>query len=146
MFESPLPRAVLCVVAIVIGACQPNPASYGPLAVLGPSTGSSDSLGGTGDLSITPDCVTLSLPNGETLLLVWHSNRVTWSEQRHEIAFENVDGESFVLSDGGEVTVGGESLIGDGGELNREVEWIAELDPGCQGEAFIVTQVSAPPT
>jgi hypothetical protein len=71
---------------------------------------------------------------------------VTWSEERQEIVFENVDGESFVLSDGLEVTVGGESLIGDGGELNREVEWIAELDPGCQGEAFIVTQVSAAST
>ncbi|MGH8875551.1 MAG: hypothetical protein ACRDVM_09935, partial [Acidimicrobiia bacterium] len=58
-----------------------------------------------------------------------------------EIIYTGPRGESFKIRSGDVVTVGGESLIGDSGEV-ASVDWIAQPGESCPGERFIVHSVS----
>ena len=116
---------------------------FGPLAVI-ESPGGSDALGGTGPVHIDDDCVTMTLSNGDILLLIWHAAEVRWDEQEQEITFSSAaspDAEPITIRDGDTITVGGASLEGDV-PVERNLSWLATPNPACGGELWAVDSVT----
>ena len=115
---------------------------YGPLAVLDGPGGGPQARGGRGPIRIDGNCVTVTIENGEVLLLVWQSANVTWDDQNQAIVFSDVarNTEPITLHDGDTITVGGASLEGDL-PLERELDWLATPHPACGGEEWAVSSV-----
>ncbi len=133
-------RIAAAAVLAMVGACSSETASYGPLAVLGPDAGGSTALGGTGAVTIGDACVTLAREDGEELLLIWHSDDIEWDGGERSIVFATRGSEPLVIRSGDVISVGGESLIGDV-PVERDLEWLAPIDPSCSGRAWIVSGV-----
>ena len=109
----------------------------GPLAVFeDPGTGAVLALGGTGPIHIADACVTMTLPNGEALLLVWRSAEVRWDENQREIKTV-ADAALITIRDGDTITVGGVSLQ-DHVPVTRNLVWLATPQASCEGRQFAV--------
>jgi hypothetical protein len=115
--------------------------NLGPLAVFDdPGTGAVLALGGTGPIHIEDACVTMTLPNGEALLLVWRSAEVRWDENQREITFSSkavADAAPITIRDGDTITVGGESLQ-DHVPVTRNLVWLATPQASCEGRQWAV--------
>ncbi|MGH9053793.1 MAG: hypothetical protein ACRDWX_12395 [Acidimicrobiia bacterium] len=92
-------------------------------------------------MTIGDECVTLKIANDAELLLIWRRDQVQWFSETGEITYTGPRGESFAISSGDVITVGGESLIGDTG-AQTDVDWIVHPDESCPGERFIVHSAS----
>lgn len=124
----------LLLLVIVLAACRPSAADFGPLAVVGPSEGAATAVGGTGTVRIGDSCVTLQLNNGTELLLVWHSDHVRWNRETGEMSYSGPDSEPRSVHSGDVITVGGTSIL----PVGTELDWVAPVDETCTGEKFLV--------
>lgn len=117
--------------------------AVGPLAVVDYGDGgASQTLGGTGELSISDECVTVIRDNGSKVLPVWLNVSIEWVASSATIRFTQPDGTVLDLNDGDTVTLGGEVLFGDEPVRDgSDIPWIQEPGPGCEGEPFIVSEV-----
>jgi hypothetical protein len=129
----------MATLSLAVAACDAS-TSYGPMAVIEPEDAFPGALGGTGIVNITDRCVTLDL-EGDTLLLAWHADHVTWLPETGEIDFHGPIGDPLVIGDGDTVTIGGASLVRDPGD-DRPVNWVVEPDPSCEGQPWSVATVS----
>ena len=111
-------------------------------------------LGGTGPIDIGKSCVTMTLANGEVLMLVWGSRQVGWDEEEREIAFTSAGvghAEPIIIHDGDVITVGGASLLSDEpvtraplAWLAAPLAWLAAPHPSCSGEPWAVSGLTKP--
>ncbi|WP_089956861.1 hypothetical protein [Lentzea xinjiangensis] len=105
-----------------------------------PGRGESTSLGGTGRLHVTERCVELEpAETGARKLLAWRSAQVEWSAGT--ILFTTANGDGLTIRAGDAVSVSGEDLVGDE-PVERDLRWVAEPDPSCARDVFIVHDVS----
>jgi len=120
------------------GGQVPGNRDFGPMAVTNAGGGNA-AHGGTGPIDIGENCVTMPLPNGETLLLVWHAKEVQWNEDKREITYRLgglPESEPITIRDGDIISVGGSGL--DSWQL-ASFTWFAKPHPSCIGQAWGVT-------
>lgn len=132
-------RVGVALVAMVAAGCSEEDAS--PLAILDESDTSTISLARPeeGVLSITDDCVTLSLNEvPREITLVWRSAQVVWDEERSVIRFEDPDDGPIELSNGQVVEVGGEGTIGN---VPPDPPWLVEPAGSCPTDFFTVHDI-----
>ena len=129
-----------------VAACDSSP-DFGPLAVLH-TTGGLQARGGTGPVHIGNDCVTVTVENGDDLLLIWHQHEegweVGWNEDEREIAFSAPGEPPVTIRDGDIITVGGASLVGDV-PVERERDWLATPHESCTSKQWVVSSVTKEP-
>lgn len=116
---------------------------YGPLAVVEGPGGGPQARGGAGPIRFDGSCVTVTVENGDVLLLVWQSANVTWDGQAQAIIFSDVarNTEPITIRDGDTIEVGGASLEDDV-PSERELDWLATPHPTCEGEEWFVSGVT----
>jgi len=135
-----LPAELRKSVTLTVSGGSPPGHDFGPLAVI-EGLGGDDALGGTGCVRIDDRCVTMTLSNGETLLLVWHASEVRWDEEDREITFSSVRGsEPIKIRDGDIITVGGAGL-GNDVPVERDLLWLSPPHESCTGEPWAVSEV-----
>lgn len=133
---------VFAFLVLVGTACESAPEDdLGPLAVVDfGGGGASLAAGGTGEVRISDDCVSVVLDNGQTVLPVWHQGDAEWDEDDRSIHF-GPEGDAVVIHAGDRVALGGESLEDDDPSLRGDIPWVKEPAEGCAGERFLVDQV-----
>lgn len=109
-------------------------ARWGPLAVVEGGRGSDAALI-RGVLVITDDCVLLD-ERGESVLLVWPDDMVSWDAGNATVEVPTGDGPTEELHDGDTVRLGGGgSSVAEGGlpaaDFVESIDWIAAPDPSC---------------
>lgn len=146
-----LPALPIALLAIFSLAGCTESSKWGPLAV----TDSEDvnmmdgALGGTGRLVIGDDCVYLETDGsrgatpGVKTTLAWRSGQVSWDGESETIRFSVPGGQSFTLSNGDRITVGG----GGGWRRPSAIDgsskqgWLARPSESCPTRGFHVHDV-----
>jgi hypothetical protein len=119
---------------------------FGPLAVIEDTGGGqSDALGGTGLVIIDQRCVELDV-QGTRRLLAWRSGDVRWDSVARSIVFTSRGEQPIVISNGTNITAGGEDLAtddpaGGGNATVAGVRWLAAPDDQCSTDVFIVHSI-----
>lgn len=135
----------------IVTACSgtangPEHDRFGPLAVIEDNAGGqSDALGGTGPVIIGERCVELDV-QGTRRLLAWRSADVRWDSVARSIVFAPRGERPIVISNGTNITVGGEALptddpAGGGNPPVPGVRWLATPDDQCSTDVFIVHSI-----
>lgn len=107
---------------------------WGPLAVVAAGSGSDDALI-EGVLQVNENCVLLE-ERGETVLLVWPSEHVTWDAEAGVVSLTVRDRSMVELGDGDSVRMsGGGSSLAEGGlpadEFLASTDWVAAPSLDC---------------
>lgn len=110
---------------------------WGPLAVASPYRGAGQALF-VGVLRVTEECVFLEQGNERTLL-VWESDRTSWSPETRTISFD-AQGGTVTVSDRDHVRLGGGgSAVDEGGlapdEWVESIDWVASPSQSCLTDA-----------
>jgi hypothetical protein len=135
----------------ILTACSgtangPEQDRFGPLAVIEDrGSGQSDALGGTGSVIIGERCVELNV-QGTRRLLAWRSGDVRWDAVARSIVFTSRGERPIIISDGTNITAGGEALrtddpVGGGNQTVAAVRWLAPPDHQCSTDVFIVHSI-----
>jgi hypothetical protein len=126
-------------VALILAACSDNilvPLDpWGPLAVVEEVQGADGLASGT--LRIERECVFLSVPDEEMMLLIWPADITVWDRPNSGILFQPGDAETHLLQDGLRVALGGgdfRSDYGNGASWIDSVSWVARPDDSCPME------------
>lgn len=120
----------------------PTTEGYGPLTLVDAPGGGPLVRGGTGPIHIEGDCVTVTVENGDVLLLIWQSANVRWDDENEAIIFTSLDqdAESIAIRDGDEIELGGALL--DDLPVETQLDWLATPHPICSGEAWFVSGIT----
>jgi hypothetical protein len=124
----------------------PSTTGFGPLAVIEDNGGGqSDALGGTGPVSISERCVELNVQDTRRLL-VWRSAEVRWDSRARSIVFAPPGERPIMISNGTNITVGGEAVPTDdpargGNPTVAATRWLAPPDVQCSTDVFIVHSI-----
>lgn len=137
-------RAVAGLIAAVgLSGCGPT-ANWGPLAVVQPVAAGADAAT-TGTIRITDACVFVER-QGEETLLVWPSDRTTWSNATRSITFVNDAEVRITVTDGMDVALGGgESSTASAEDWIGRMPWVQPPAPECVREiAWFVNHLDIP--
>ncbi len=109
--------------------------SWGPLAVAREDADAINAaLGGEGPLRIGDSCVTLLREEtGDEITLVWRDGQTTWDPDGSIIFEDGLTNRTLVLEDG--------ARIGVGGAGSTSSPLVAEPDPSCPDDSFVVHTV-----
>lgn len=121
-------------VAGILTACSgtakgPEHEGFGPLAVIEDNGGGqSDALGGTGTVIVGERCVELDVQSTRRLL-AWRSADARWDSAARSIVFASRGKQPIVISNGTNITIGGEALptddpAGGGKPTAAGVRWL----------------------
>ena len=126
------------VALILRQALVPAPEA-GPLALIEPTVGTSDSRS-PGKLEITDDCVRLISPDGSGSIVIWWSGSVTWDPINRSIVVTNPAGDVVSLRNGDGVALGGAG--GPAATIESAGSWVRRPAEACtDSEWFIATEV-----
>mgnify|MGYP000411579780 CR=1 FL=1 len=116
-----------------VSATGGSESAWGPLAVVEGGIGMDAVIQGT--ITITDECVSLD-EGGESVLLVWPSNRTQWNEGTATIQFTDPTIGPVSIEDGQFVRFGGGGTsVNEGGLAAQDwldsITWIAEPTLSC---------------